>query len=198
MKSFNSTLLILLLSINTISLAKDKSIAPPLVDGDCGEYKELKAKILKLSEDVDLNIYQDEHYVWACYTYPEGSFGTLDLTLKTKVLEKALNLHVSAQLGQWPADQPELAPQEANSDLWWITEGWTANTVWFNGMDKSTETPRFNFKNAKARELQFSKEQFGRGSWQMKFNIRSIKNAKGESYSITYPEGDENLTLKVK
>ncbi|HJU55467.1 MAG TPA: hypothetical protein VJ715_12875 [Pyrinomonadaceae bacterium] len=170
---------------------------PPLVDGSCEEYARLRAKRVAVSKDVELHVYQDKHYVWMCYSYPEGSFGTVDVKLKTAALPAPLNLHVSAQLGEWPADKPELAPQNAESELWWNAVGWTANPVWINGMDRSGEKPRYRFKNAKARELQLSKRRFGRGAWSFSMEIRSIKGGDGKLYDVVFPKAGESYSLKV-
>lgn len=160
---------------------------PPLVDGDCSEYTRLKARRYSVSTDVVLYFYQDKHFVWFCYSYPEGSFATADLKLVTAVFTSGINLHVSAQLGEWPADKPDKAPKNAESDLWWNHKGWTANTVWINGMDRSGPTPRYRFKNAKAREMQLGKERFGRGRWKFSLDIRSIRGADGKTYDVTFP-----------
>jgi len=170
---------------------------PPLVDGDCEEYPRLKGKHITISNDVELYLYQDKHYVWFCYSYPDGSFGTLDMKLKTKSLPEFLNLHVSAQIGEWPAGRPERAPQNPESELWWNARGWTANPVWINGMDKSTEKPRYRFKNAKARELQLSKKRFGHGDWLFSMAIRSVKGHNGGLYDVTFPKPGEFYTLKT-
>lgn len=161
--------------------------APPLVDGNCEEYARLKAAKLVVSKDVDLHIYQDRHYVWLCYTYPDGSFGIADLKITNRIFPNGINLHVSAQLGEWPIDKPELAPKNPESDLWWNHSGWTANTVWINGMDRSRERASFRYKNAKAREMQLSKQRFGRGTWKFSIEIRSIKGADGNNYDVTFP-----------
>ncbi len=173
------------------------TIAPPIVDGVANEYEALGAERIPLNNDVILYIYQDDHYVWLSYTYPEGSYGTCDLTLDTSELTEPINLHVSAQLGEWPANDPEAAPQNPESELWWDTGGWTANPVWINGMDKSGETPRYRFKNGEARELQLSKEHFGRGTWQLTFEIRAVRNSEGEMYSIIFPEDQKPYELIV-
>src|SRR5688572_31848709 len=74
-----------------------KAQAPPLVDGDCGEYRALKARSFSVSDEVELLIYQDKHFVWFCYGYPNGGFAMADLKLKTKTFPAGINLHVSAQ-----------------------------------------------------------------------------------------------------
>jgi len=194
-----SSLWLVALALVSVCGAAERSFAqePPLVDGSCEEYPRLGAKRLTVSGDVELYVYQDKHYVWLCYGYPEGSFGTLDVKLKTAALPAPLNLHVSAQLGEWPADKPDLAPQNAESELWWNAVGWTANPVWVNGMDKSGDKPRYRFKNAKARELQLSKRRFGRGDWSFSMEIRSVKGGDGKFYDVVFPKAGEFYTLKT-
>lgn len=162
--------------------------AAPLVDGNCSEYRQLKSDSVQLDANVKLFLYQDRDYVWMCYTYPAGSYGTLDLQVLTPTLGKPINLHVSGQLGEWQADTPEAAPENPESDKWWNNVGWIANPVWINGMDRSGEKPRYRFKNSPARELQLSKKRFGTGSWQVKFEIRSIK-ASDNLYNLSFPTG---------
>lgn len=170
--------------------------APPLVDGSCAEYEDLSARSINISDDVTLNLYQDDHYVWLCYCYPEGSYGILDMEIASPGLTEPLNLHVSAQLGEWPLDNPELQPQDAQSDLWWNHKGWTANEVWPNGMDRSGETARPLFKNALARELQMSKDRFGRGEWKLKLSINAVQTDSG-FVRLKFPEDDSSLILQV-
>ena len=193
----NRLLVICLLSLLFVSCntLKDEPL-PPLVDGKYDDYVRLGVKPIELSEDVNLYIYQNAHYVWLAYNYTEGSFGTLDLEIDTETLEKPLNLHVSAQLGEWEVGNEAQQPKEGTSDLWWETVGWTANVVWLNGMDRSGDEPRINFKNAESRELQISKARFGKGLWKLKFNIRAIVGADGERYEINYPE-NEYFNLEV-
>lgn len=172
---------------------------PPLVDGDCQEYSRLKAKRLHLtvSKDVELHLYQDKYYVWMCYSYPDGSFGMVDLRLKTAIVPEPVNLHISAQLGEWPANKPELAPQNPESELWWNAKGWAANPIWINGMDKSNDKLRYRFKNAKAREIQLSKRRFGRGNWSFSMEIRNIKGSDGKPYDVVFPKAGEFYSLKI-
>ena len=54
-------------------------------------------------------------------------------------------------------------------------------------MDRSGATPRYKFKNAKAREFQLSKQRFGRGTWSFSLAIRSINGADGKPYNVTFP-----------
>ena len=192
MKSINLILIFLLLPF----LSNAQTSVPPLVDGKCQEYEGLAATVLDLDHGVKLHIYQNEHYVWLCYCYQPGSYGTLDLVLAAPELDRPLNLHVSAQLGEWPANPLEAAPKNPESDKWWNHEGWTANEIWPNGTDRSGEAPRPKFKNADARELQISKARFGKGDWKMKFNIRALRTTSGMA-NLTFPAGDESYILKV-
>ena len=172
-------------------------LAPPLVDGDCQEYAGLGVESINLTEGVDLFLFQDSHYVWLCYTYPPNSFGTMDLVLETDTLPASLNLHVSAQIGEWPADQKDEAPQDPESDKWWNARGWMANPVWINGMDTSGDKPRYRFKNAPAREVQLSKERFGRGDWRFSLNIRAIRGPDGMFQEVNFPQDGGRYTLKT-
>jgi hypothetical protein len=173
------------------------SPAPPLVDGNSQEYKTLGVKPIPISQGVDLYIYQNEHYVWLCYDYPDGSFGTLDMKLKTDALDEAINLHVSGQLGEWLVSKPETAPTNPESDRWWNNEGWIANPIWINGMDTTGTKPRYRFKNAKAREVQLSKSRFGKGSWQMQLEIRAIKQPDGTFAAVNFPQDSSAFVLDV-
>jgi len=71
----------------------------PLLDGRCDEYENLAAQAHPLRPGITLYLHQDHDHVWLCYTVPAGSFGTLDLRLQSPLQPAALNLHVSAQLG---------------------------------------------------------------------------------------------------
>lgn len=172
-------------------------IAPPMVDGKLNDFIQLNVSPIALSEEVNLYIYQDEHYVWLGYDYPEGSFGTLDLQIETDSLENPLNLHVSAQLGEWVVGDEANQPQTSDSDLWWEFNGWISNEVWMNGMTRTEERTSPNFKNAKARELQLSKAHFGLGAWKLKFNIRAIVKPDGSRYNIDFPNDDSDFILEV-
>ena len=198
------TLLCLLVVIQipyTIAQAEASEI-PPMVDGRCDEYKGQNSTQIKMDGVVTLNVYQNQHFVWFCYNTTEGGFGTLDLRIEAPGIKEAMNLHISAQLGEWPADKPEMAPTKGTSADWWNHKGWTANTVWFNGyrMRKSEkgEEQVANWRNASAREMQLSKEYFGRGEWKLRFNIYSIKGKEDESYDLIYPSKDEFYTLEAR
>lgn len=164
----------------------------PLLDGQCGEYDALDAREVEMSEQITLQVFQDASYVWLCYALPDDSYGTLDLTLRTTTLESPVNLHVSAQLGEWPANDPDLAPQTADSDLWWQVDGWWSNAVSFNGTDDAQDPPGLNFRPSAGRELQLSKARFGKGMWNARFEIRAIRLPDGTRTSLTYPADRES------
>lgn len=174
---------------------------PPMIDGQCDEYSELGAMSMKIDDAVTLQIYQNQHFVWLCYNYPDGSYGTLDMIVDAPGLKEAMNLHISAQLGEWPAEKPDMAPSESNSPLWWNHKGWTANEVWFNGYrmheTDNGEEQVANWRNAPAREIQLSKTYFGRGEWKLRLDINAIQGKDDKSYSIVYPSEDKFYTLKV-
>ena len=173
----------------------------PLLDGVCDEYPALAHARHRIADDVDLYLFQDRDYVWLCYTLPPDSFGMADLTLAAPGLEAPLNLHVSAQLGEWPANRPEAAPAGPDSPLWWNHRGWSGTTVPFNGAKASLDAagkPKvdYNFRRTRGRELQLSKARFGRGEWRWHIDIRNVADGKGGQRAFRFPETGER-TLKV-
>jgi len=67
----------------------------PMVDGKNSEYAGLNVTPIALEENVNLYIFQNDHYVWISYDYPEGSYGTLDMRIHTDKVPSLVNLHVS-------------------------------------------------------------------------------------------------------
>lgn len=194
--------IIFLLLVSTILLGSCKKNTshlqpPPMVDGNIDDFINLGIEPINLSQEVDLYIFQDKHYVWFGYTYPKGSYGLLDLELITPKLKDTLRIHVSAQLGEWPLNNPDLIPKNPESELWWNMDGWIANEVWLNGMDRTGDSPRYNFRNGDAREIQFSKNRFGVGKWGISFHITNIKGKDDKDYSILYPNDSSYLQLNV-
>lgn len=179
--------------------AASASAAPPvpMVDGDCSEYAQPGARHFSAAPGVDLHVFEDQHYVWFCYTYPEGSMGQLDLRLSTPRLAAPLNLHVSAQLGEWPVGRDDLTPKNPDSDLWWNQDGWTGNTIQLNGMDTSGPKPRYRWKNARARELQLAKRRFGSGKWEFSMEIYQVKLGDGLR-TVHFPEQGKMQALEVR
>lgn len=193
-------LIIAVLAIATLACQQPKNVeTPPLVDGNIDDIK-LLAEPINLLEGTDLYFYQNDHYVWIAYDYPEGSYGTLDLKLLAPNLTDTLNIHISAQLGEWYLKAGAPKPENSTSELWWNHEGWYANEVWMNGLnreenEKGEEDVTPNWRNAEAREIQISKERFGRGEWNLQLNIRAIQST-DEFTSITFPdEGMYTLTI---
>lgn len=170
------------------SLAGDAPPSP-LVDGDCGEYQALGADGEAMGEGVVLHAWQDRHFVWLCYALPEGSFGGLDLRVESGTLPAALNLHVSAQLGEWPADRADLAPEGPGSARWWNHHGWTAHWVRFNGMDGDATPPRPRFRLGGARELQLDRRRFGDGELRLVFQLQRVRRADGTFVDLRFPAG---------
>lgn len=186
----------------TASAAQSRQTpAYPLLDGACDEYPALAQAKYEVSDDITLYLFQDRDYVWLCYTLPENSFGMADLVVDAPALDAPLNLHVSAQLGEWPAGKPEAAPASADSAQWWNHRGWTGATVRFNGAKAELDDagkPRvdYNFRLSPARELQLSKQRFGRGQWRWHIDIRNVADGKGGQASLRFPKQGEQA-LKV-
>ncbi|MCL1633318.1 hypothetical protein M2650_01475 [Luteimonas sp. SX5] len=194
------TVLSLLLAAFAASAAeRGGGPAYPLLDGECGEYPALAQSKHPVADDVVLYVFQDRDYVWLCYTLPANSFGMADLTVAAPALKKPLNLHVSAQLGEWPADEPNAAPAGPDSPRWWNHRGWSGTTVPFNGAKATldeTGKPEvdYNFRMTRARELQLSKQRFGRGQWRWHIDIRNVADEKGGQMSLRFPkEGEQTL-----
>lgn len=136
-------------------------------------------------------LFQDAHYVWLCYALPDESYGTLDLVVDSPKLAEPINLHVSAQLGEWPAGHPGEAPQEAESDRWWKVHGWWSNAVSWNGVRETDQGPRANFRASEGRELQLSKTRFGSGTWRLRFSIDNVRNADAGMKQVVIPSEDD-------
>jgi hypothetical protein len=172
--------------------------AYPLLDGRCGEYATLNAPVIASQGPIEVRMFQDQDYVWLCYDLPADSYGTLDLSVDSPGLDEPLNLHVSAQLGEWRAEHPDEAPQKGDSELWWQIDGWWSNVVSFNGTKDTDEGRRTNFRPSTARELQLSKQRFGRGEWRLVFDIRAIRDDDGNMTTMRIPKEDsESMRLQI-
>ncbi|MEP1033039.1 hypothetical protein [Ekhidna sp.] len=186
------SLLIIIIALAICSCQQPKEATPPLVDGNIDDFLQLGIEPIALAEGTKLYFYQNDHYVWIAYDYPEGSYGTLDLKLLTPNLTDTINLHVSAQLGEWLLKEGAPKPDNSVSELWWNHEGWYANEVWMNGLDRSEDEVNPNWRNGKAREIQISKVRFGKGEWKLQLNIRAIQTPDGFT-GITFPEEGMHL-----
>lgn len=153
--------------------------AEPMLDGSCAEHLELADSTYEINERMTLYISEREDHVWLCYTVPEGQMGMLDLTVDSPGLERPLNLHVSAQLGEWPAGDPGAVPSVPEDPRWWNVAGWHANTLRFRGA-RETEQGRYPvFRSAPGREMQLAKSRFGTGEWKLVFAIDSHSQQTG-------------------
>ncbi len=177
------------------AVAAHPTALTPLVDGDCSEYSQLPAQRIDAGSGVVLHIYQDEHYVWLCYSYPPGSDGQFDMKLKTEKLPNPLNLHVSAKLGEWPVDREDLQPKNPESDLWWNQKDWIGTTSMSRGMDVSGPKPVSRLKYPPGRELQIAKKRFGHGEWQFALTIYRVKSPDGKLFDLQFPADGSYYTL---
>lgn len=169
------------------ALAETTAPAPPMVDGDCGEYAALGAQRHVVDADVALSIHQDRHCIRVCCTLPEHSFGMLDMRVESDALAKPLNLHVSAQLGEWPADDPEAAPRSASSDVRWRTrlDGQLAAVSWAGHLGCIA---RPAFVHARGREVQLARSRFGSGPVRLVLDIARIRRADSSDSALRVPE----------
>jgi hypothetical protein len=168
--------------------------AAPLLDGDCSDHRAAGVVPLSLADGVDLYVRQHDGQLWLCTTLSPGDFGTLDLQLFTPKHPQGVNLHVSAQLGQWPLNDPGQAPTRANSPLWWNHRGWSGTTLRFNGLveENGQRTPRL--LPGPARELQIDIQHFGPGEWRMALQFSQL----GGQPILRYPaEGAQPTQLVI-
>ncbi|WP_425409373.1 hypothetical protein [Hyphococcus sp.] len=163
--------------------------AYPLMDGRCQEYEALNAEQVEVSSETDLYIFQDDHYVWLCHTTPSAGMSWDDIELFSPNYANGLNLHASAQLGEWPLDEPAAQPKTSSSDLWWRVEGWWANTPGPNGMEEVNGRRQTKWMDITAREYQLSKDRFGRGEWMLRFHFHMADDGGG----VIYPAAEKPL-----
>jgi hypothetical protein len=181
----------------SIGAAQAGEPAYPLLDGRCDEYQRVGAEVVAKDDTISVLLFQDADYVWLCYALPKESYGTLDLLVDSPGLAEPINLHVSAQLGEWRADYPDEAPEVSNSDSWWKVHGWWSNAASWNGMRETDDGPRSKFQSSEGRELQLSKARFGRGTWRLNFSIGAVRDADGEMHQIVLPS-EENGRVVVE
>ena len=170
----------------------------PLLDGRCQEYEELGTTQVPIAAASVLYIFQDETYVWLCASLPPGSYGTGDLWIDSPSIAEPLNLHVSAQLGEWLADRPEEVPTDATSDRWWNNNGWSSNIMAYGGLRSRGERKIPRFRPAEGREFQLAKERFGRGEWRLRLSLSGVASAEGGLTTIHLPSQTSEPPIKVE
>ena len=153
----------------------------PMLDGRCDEYA--GAETHALGGSVRMFLTQTRDHVWLCFAVPEGSYGTLDLRIEAPRLPKALNLHASAQLGEWVADDPAAAPKNGRDPLWWRLGGWWANVVRAGGVIGG----QIDYRTLTGREIQLSKARFGRGDWRVSANLSDVAAPAGQMSAVKWP-----------
>lgn len=87
-------------------------------------------------------------------------------------LAEPVNLHVSAQLGEWPASQE--SPEGPSSTDWWQIDGWYGVPARFNGYQEGNNGRRARFLAMQGLELVIGKERFGIGDWSLRFNLGGL------------------------
>ena len=171
------------------------AISEPVLDGRCDDHFEV-ARAIPADGGVTVFVRETREFVWLCFAVPEGSYASLDLRLEAPGLPKPTNLHASAQLGEWVADDPDSAPKNGSSPVWWRDiDGWWASTTPFNGMTATPDGPRPNFRPVPGREMQLSKRRFGHGEWTMVATISDVA-AGQESVTVRWPRSGR-FSLKV-
>jgi hypothetical protein len=178
-------------------LAAAAALVDPILDGRCGDHVGI-AQTMAVDGGATAYVRQTKDHVWLCFAVPEGSYGTLDLRIEAPHLRQALNLHASAQLGEWAADDPRATPKDGSSEIWWRgIDGWWGSVTPFNGMATTAKGPRINFRTVRGRELQLSKRRFGLGEWKMAATISDVAVPGREPISVRWPQAG-NYKLKVE
>ena len=167
-----------------------------MLDGRCDDHAQA-VREQPIGDGAAAYARQTEDHVWLCFAVPDGSYASLDLRIETPGLARPLNLHASAQLGEWPADEPGAAPANGSSEAWWKgVEGWWANTTPFSGSVATPEGRRINFRTVRGREVQLSKRRFGIGPWKVSAVISDVAVPGGERRSVRWPaSGQAVLTV---
>lgn len=178
-------------------VAAAAALVEPMLDGRCDDHVEI-AQTIAADAGATVYVRQTKDHVWLCFAVPEGSYGTLDLRIEAPHLAKPLNLHASAQLGEWTADDAEAAPKDGSSPVWWRNvDGWWGSVTPFNGMRTTPEGRQINFRTVRGRELQLSKRRFGLGEWKLAATISDVAGPGEERVSVRWPQSG-NFTLKVE
>lgn len=167
----------------------------PMLDGECDEYSPAVGQAS--AGQVSGFVRETRDHVWICFGVPEGSYASVDLRLEAPKLKSALNLHASAQLGEWAADDPAAAPTSANGQGWWNAAGWWASTTPFNGSIATPQGRQINFRTVRGREFQLSKVRFGRGTWRLSAALADVRTGPDRNGEARWPAaGSYRLTVR--
>ena len=167
-----------------------------MLDGRCDDHAQA-VRAQPIGDGAAAYARQTADHVWLCFAVPDGSYASLDLRIETPALARPLNLHASAQLGEWAADEPGAAPANGSSESWWKgVDGWWASTTPFNGSIATPEGRRTNFRTVRGREVQLSKRRFGLGLWKVSAVISDVAVPGGGRVSVKWPaSGQAVLTV---
>jgi hypothetical protein len=170
----------------------------PLADGRCSEYADIGAERLALEHGVTLWAYQDKHFVWLCLQPANDGMAVLDLGLDAPGLEEPLDLHVSAQLGEWPWRVE--APATPADPLWGRTTGWTGNVSPHRFTARDQGGFAHQVGKVAGRELQLSKARFGRGTWRLIVSLQFLEGDDGVHHLVDPASGSfaDARTLRVR
>jgi len=76
----------------------------------------------------------------------------------------------------------QAGPASPEAAGWWNAIGWSAQPLRLRGFDKTQTPPRLRLRleSSPGRELQLSKQRFGRGRWELRLRIQGLQDAQGE------------------
>lgn len=178
---------------------KQKLDANLMLDGDCSDHAIPQTEIHVVDDETTLYVTQSRKYVWLCYSLVDSHGGVLDLRLESPNTNRPLNLHVSAQLGEWEADEGSAIPKSQDDPRWWRTPGWFATPLRFGGLGKGKKGSYPIFVDVPGREIQLSKERFGYGTWRLVFQMDRIYAATdGKPANRTVYPAEGTMTIDVR
>ena len=177
-------------------IAAAAALVEPMLDGRCDDHFEI-ARTWAVDGGVTAYLRQTADHVWLCFALPPDSHGTTDLRIEAPALPAALNIHASAQLGEWAADDPGAAPKDGASPIWGKADGWWANVVPFGGLITTPDGRRASYKAIPGREMQLSKRRFGSGEWKLVATISDVAGPGEERISVRWP-ASSHFALKVE
>ena len=166
-----------------------------LLDGRCEAAYGAGAQI-PLGHGLTLSAMRHERLLMLCVALPAGSWGVLDLYLKTPKVTTPLNVHASAKLGE-RALEASGWPQWT----WWNENGWASPVVAWSGCaggggsgasgSTAGNECRADFAPRGDREIHLDIDRFGSGDWRAMLELHQIRVG-ADQVSIEYPGAARN------
>lgn len=163
------------------AIASGEAPRPILLDGSCGEDAWRAAARTEVGEGVALLVMQDPGNLYLCWTLPPDARG-VDLYLQAPD-GSMHNLHTSARVGErtrGTAGWPEWR--------WENHIGWFSPPYSFTGARRLDDgTLAYDFALTPAKEMQVSKDRFGRGRWRIYTEV-VVRKPDGKLGPVSFPK----------